>query len=43
MVQTRAPMDISLAAKVIGMHEDDYIRWDETMLTTIDTVITWDI
>jgi len=42
MVQTRAPMDISLAAKVIGMHEDDYIRWDETMLTTIDTVVTWE-
>jgi hypothetical protein len=42
MMQTSSPMDVSLAAKVIGIHEDDYIRWDETMMTTIDVVVAWE-
>ena len=41
-MQTNAPMDISLAASVIGMSEDSYIRWEDTMLATIDAVVAWE-
>jgi nucleoside-diphosphate-sugar epimerase len=42
VMQTNAPMDVSLAAKVIGMSEDGYIRWEETMLASIDAVVAWE-
>jgi nucleoside-diphosphate-sugar epimerase len=42
LMQTNAPMDVSLAAKVIGMSEDSYIRWEDTMLATIDAVVAWE-
>ena len=42
VMQTNAPMDISLAANVIGMSEDSYIRWEDTMLATVDAVVAWE-
>jgi nucleoside-diphosphate-sugar epimerase len=42
VMQTNAPMDISLMANVIGMSEDSYIQWEDTMLVTIDAVVTWE-
>ena len=42
VMQTNAPMDVSLAAKVIGMSENSYIRWEDTMLATIDAVVAWE-
>jgi nucleoside-diphosphate-sugar epimerase len=40
--QTDAPMDVSLAAKVIGLSEDGYIRWEETMLASVDAIVAWE-
>jgi len=42
VIQTNAPMDVSLAAKVIRMSEDSYIQWEDTMLATIDTAVAWE-
>ena len=42
VMQTNAPSDVSLAAKTIGMSEDGYIRWEETILASIDAVVAWE-
>jgi nucleoside-diphosphate-sugar epimerase len=42
VMQTNAPMDVSLAAKIIGMSEDGYIWWEETILASIDAVVAWE-
>jgi nucleoside-diphosphate-sugar epimerase len=42
VMQTNAPVDVSLAAKIIGMSEDGYIQWGDTMLASIDAIVAWE-